>query len=56
MCRWLTFFVVLLLLAPPLTVAQAPSAADARARAARPSIKIITGGIEYVENTFLVLD
>jgi uncharacterized protein len=56
MCRLLAFFVVLLLLAPPSpTVAQAPSAADARARAARPSIKIITGGIEYVENTYLVL-
>jgi uncharacterized protein len=55
MCRLLAFFVVLLLLAPPLSVAQAPSTADARARAARPSIKIITGGIEYVENTYLVL-
>lgn len=60
MCRLLALLVVLLLLAPPLTVAQvtvaqAPSVADARARAARPSIKIITGGIEYVENTYLVL-
>jgi TRAP-type uncharacterized transport system substrate-binding protein len=55
MCRLLAFFVVLLLLAPPSTVAQSPSAAEARARAARPSIKIITGGIEYVENTYLVL-
>jgi TRAP-type uncharacterized transport system substrate-binding protein len=55
MCRLPALFVVLLLLAPPLTVAQVPSAADARARAARPSVKIITGGIEYVENTYLVL-
>jgi TRAP-type uncharacterized transport system substrate-binding protein len=55
MLRLLARFIVLLLLALPSPPAQAQAEVDARVRAARPSIKIITGGIEYVENTYLVL-